>query len=117
MQTKVRPLGQHVLIKQVGASKMTAGGLHIPETAHSAKAQENKGVVVAAGPGRTTNHGVLVPVSVAIGDVVWWSRHQGTEFDHGGEKLWLVREDDINGFERPEVTASDFEVQAMGAAQ
>lgn len=99
MPTSIRPIGQHVLIRQAKAPTVSAGGIVIPD---SAQKEGNKGLVVAVGPGRVTNMGALVPTTVQPGDVVWWSKYQGTEFESDGQKFWLVREDDINGYARPE---------------
>jgi chaperonin GroES len=94
MQTSVRPIGQNVLISQMTPETMTSGGLHIPD---SAQKKMNFGVAIAVGPGRVLPNGTRVPLEVRQGDKVYWDKYQGTEFEHDGQKLWLVREDVITG--------------------
>ena len=63
-----KPLADRVLIKSdEGAQTKTAGGIIIPETA---TATDTKiGTVVSVGEGVYTNDGVLIPMSVKVGDM------------------------------------------------
>ena len=64
-----KPLADRVLIKSEDAAQTkTAGGIIIPETA---TATDTKiGTVVSVGEGVYTNDGVLIPMSVKVGDRV-----------------------------------------------
>jgi len=63
-----KPLADRVLIEKEEVQTKTAGGIIIPDTA---KADDTKiGTVVSIGPGIYTNDGVLIPMSVKVGDKV-----------------------------------------------
>ena len=88
-----QPLGDRVVIRPTEeAAAQSPGGIYIPDTAQE-KPQE--GVVLAVGPGRTTDAGTLLPVSVKVGDTVIYPQFVGTEFRQGGEDLLIMSEDDI----------------------
>lgn len=97
---RIRPLHSNVLIRQRTPAEMSRGGIVIPDTA---KKDTNEGEVLAVGPGQYTSMGFLVPNECKVGETVYWSKYQGTEFtdDDTGEKLWLVREDNIVGHGSP----------------
>ena len=93
MAVKLKPLGDRVIIQpnEAGADK-SPGGIFIPDTA---KEKPQKGKIVAAGPGRTTDEGKLVPMTVKVGDVVVYSKYAGTEWKEDGSEYLIVRESDI----------------------
>jgi chaperonin GroES len=59
---------------------MSSGGIYIPDTA---KEKPQEGTVVAVGPGRLTDEGNRVPMDVAVGDTVVYSKYAGTEYKEG----------------------------------
>ena len=63
-----KPLADRVLIEKEEVQTKTLGGIIIPD---SAKAEDTKiGKVVSVGPGIYTNDGVLIPMTVSVGDKV-----------------------------------------------
>ena len=95
MTTKVgfKPLGNRVVVEpQEGDEQMSAGGIYIPDTA---KEKPQEGTVVAVGPGRLTDDGNRVPMDVAVGDTVVYSKYAGTEYKDGDDELLILRESDI----------------------
>ena len=93
MAVKLKPLGDRVVNQpnEADADK-SPGGIFIPDTA---KEKPQKGKIVAAGPGRTTDDGKLVPLTVKVGDVVVYSKYAGTEWKEDGAEYLIVRESDI----------------------
>ncbi len=95
-ETKVmfKPLGNRVVVEpQEGEEQMTAGGIYIPDTA---KEKPQEGVVVAVGPGRLSDDGsARIPMEVAVGDVVIYSKYAGTEYSDGSVEYLVLREEDI----------------------
>jgi chaperonin GroES len=57
--------------------------------------QENIGVVVATGSGKTYSNGEVVPLTVQVGDEIIYSKHAGQTFRHEGKELIALREQDI----------------------
>ena len=95
MTTKVgfKPLGNRVVVEpQEGDEQMSSGGRYIPDTA---KEKPQEGTVVAVGPGRLTDEGNRVPMDVAVGDTVVYSKYAGTEYKEGDIEYLVLRDDDI----------------------
>jgi len=89
---KLRPLQDRILVKRVEEETKTAGGLFIPETA---KEKPQRGQVVAAGNGKKTDDGKVLPLDVKVGDTVLFGKYAGTEVKVDGEDFLMMREDDI----------------------
>jgi len=91
---KIRPLHDRVIVKRLDEEKKTAGGIVIPDTAAEKPSQ---GEVVYAGPGKTDEHGKIVPMGVKPGNKVLFGKYSGQEFKLDGQDLLHMREDDIIG--------------------
>ncbi len=88
-----KPLGNRIVIEpSEDDEQMSAGGIYIPDTA---KEKPQEGKVVAAGPGRMTDDGNRIPMELAVGDVVVYSKYAGTEYKEGETEYLVLREDDI----------------------
>lgn len=91
--TELKPLADRVVLKpDEEQAQKSPGGIFIPDTA---KEKPQQGTVVAAGPGRVSDEGKLVPMTVAVGDKVIYSKYSGTEYTHDGVEYLIVRESDI----------------------
>jgi len=88
----IKPLEDRIVIKAVEAEQTTASGLVIPDTA---KEKPQEGIVTAVGPGRVDDNGNRVPLDVAVGDKVIFSKYGGTEVKYGGEELLILSARDI----------------------
>jgi len=89
----LKPLGDRVVIEpSEDETDKSSGGIYIPDTA---KEKPQKGTVVAAGPGRTTDEGKTIALSVKVGDTVVYSKYAGTEYKDDGTEYLIVRESDI----------------------
>lgn len=93
MASKIKPLGQRVLVKRIEAEEVASGGIIIPDTAKE-KPQEAK--VVALGTGKN-DEGKDIPFSVKEGDMVLISKYGGTDVKIDGEEHLIVSESDILG--------------------
>ena len=89
---KLRPLQDRILVQRVEEEKTTKGGIIIPDTA---KEKPQKGKIVAAGPGKISDQGEVIKMSVKVGDVVLYGKYSGTEVTIDGEEYLIVRESDI----------------------
>jgi chaperonin GroES len=94
MKTKIKPLGDRVLVQAVEESEQVKGGIIIPDTAKE-KPQEAK--IVALGTGKTDDSGKKIKFEVKVGDMVIVSKYGGTEVKLNGDTYSLLREDDILG--------------------
>jgi len=89
--SKIKPLGDRVVLKQLEFQDITKSGIVIPD---SAKEKPAQGKVVAIGSGRTEN-GKKVAIEVKIGDTVLYSKYGPTEVKVAGEEFLIVKEEDI----------------------
>jgi len=92
MATKIRPLGDKVVVKVSEEEEKTAGGIILPDTARK-KPQEGK--VLAIGPGKLLDDGKLAPMNVKVGDIVIFAKYGGTEITVDDEELVILDEDSI----------------------
>ena len=92
MLTTLRPLQDRLLVQRIeGNEEKTVGGIIIPD---AAKEKAQTGKVLAAGPGRLTPEGKLIPMQVKKGDTIFFGKYAGTE---AGENLIVIREDEVLG--------------------
>lgn len=92
MSVSIKPLEDRIVIRQVDAEQTTASGLVIPDTA---KEKPQEGEVVAVGPGRVDDNGNRIPIDVAVGDIVLYSKYGGTEVKFGTDELLVLSARDV----------------------
>lgn len=91
---KIRPLGDRVLVLRVNETETTKGGIIIPDTA---KEKPQEGKVVAVGPGKVSEKGQRIPMTVKKGDKILFGKYAGNEIKIEGVEHLIMREDDILG--------------------
>ena len=91
---KLRPLHDRIIVKRLEEERKTSGGIVIPDTAAE---KPSTGEVIAAGPGKTDEHGKLVAMGVKVGDKILFGKYSGQEFKLEGQDLLHMREDDVIG--------------------
>ena len=89
---KVIPLHDRVLLKRLEEKEVTKGGIIIPDTA---KEKPLEAEVIAAGKGRVTEDGKVIPLDVKKGDKVLIGKFSGTEVTIGDVEHVIVREEEI----------------------
>ncbi|WP_017177267.1 co-chaperone GroES [Actinomyces timonensis] len=92
MSISIKPLEDRIVVQTVEAEQVTASGIVLPGTAQE-KPQEGK--VMAVGPGRVDDNGNRVPVDVAEGDIVIYSKYGGTEVKYDGEEYLILSARDV----------------------
>ena len=90
--TKVKPLGDRVLIQPEDRESTTASGLVLPDTA---KEKPQEGIVKAVGAGRVSEDGTTVPLQVKEGDKVLYAKYAGTDLRLDDEEFLIVSERDV----------------------
>ena len=92
----IQPIGDKVLVKPREVDEKSPSGIIIPDTVKKEKMM--KGVVVAIGTGRVSESGAHIPLSVSVGDTIYFSRgwdEEGSKFPWKGDEYYLVAESDI----------------------
>jgi len=92
MATKLKPLGDRVLVEPVEEQEVKKGGIIIPDTA---KEKPTEAKVVALGTGRKDEDGKAVPFEVKKGDIVLTSKYGGTDVKVDGKEYKILNSDDI----------------------
>ena len=89
----LQPLEDRIVVRPGESEETTASGLVIPDTA---KEKPQQGEVLAAGPGRRSDDsGELIPLDIAVGDTVVYSKYGGTEITVEGEDLLILSSRDV----------------------
>jgi len=90
--TQYQPLADRLIIEPQTAEQVTKSGIFIPD---SAQEKPQTGKVLVVGPGRVTEDGKNIPMSVKAGDVVIYAKYGGTELKVDGAELLIIRESDV----------------------
>jgi chaperonin GroES len=92
VSVSIQPLEDRIVVTPLEAADKTASGLYLPDTA---KEKPQEGAVVAVGPGRIDDKGNRVPLDVAVGDKVIYSKYGGTEINFDGVDYLILSARDI----------------------
>jgi len=90
----VRPLHDRLLVKRVEEKESIKGGIIIPD---SAKEKPQEGEVIAAGHGKKTEEGKVIPLDVKAGDRILFGKYSGTEIKLDDQEYLILREDEVLG--------------------
>jgi chaperonin GroES len=89
----LQPLGDRLIVEPLEEEQTTVGGIVLPDTALE---KPQRGTVIAAGPGaKNTESGELIPLDVAVGDTVVFSKYGGTDIRVDGSDYLILRESDV----------------------
>lgn len=92
----IKPLADRVLVEPIAAEereKTTKLGIVIPDTIEKEKSERGK--VIAVGPGKTTDQGKLIPLSVKKGQTIIFSKYGPDEIKVGEKEYYIIKEDNI----------------------
>lgn len=87
----VHPIRDQIVVK-VETVKKQEGLIYRPDNV------EEKfvvGTVVAVGSGRVTASGTIILLDVAVGDLIKFNKSYATEVSHGGETVYVLREEHV----------------------
>jgi chaperonin GroES len=89
----LQPLGDRLIVEPLDEEPTTVGGIVLPDTAQE---KPQRGTVLAVGPGnRSQETGEYIPIDVATGDVVVYSKYGGTDIRVEADELLILRESDV----------------------
>lgn len=91
-KAKIRPLEDRLVVEAVTEEKHSSG-IIIPDTVSKEKPQ--KGKVLAVGPGKFDNNGKRIPMEIAVGDVVLFTKYGPTEVKVDGKELLVLNQSDV----------------------
>jgi chaperonin GroES len=88
----VKPLSDRIVVKPEAAEEKTASGIILPDTAQE---KPHMGKVMVVGPGKSSDSGELIKMSLKKGDRVLYGKYSGTEIAVDGDDVLIMRESDI----------------------
>ena len=89
----LQPLGDRIIVEILDEEETTVSGIVLPDTA---KEKPQRGKVLAVGDGSWDEDGEKrIPLDVAEGDEVLYSKYGGTEINVEGDDLLVLRESDV----------------------
>lgn len=93
-QVPVRPLADRVVVRPADKNEeqTLASGIIIPETVD--RERPSKGTVVAVGPGKYDD-GDLIPMEVAVGDTILFSKYGFDEVKIDGVEYYILAESSV----------------------
>ena len=86
------PLADRIVILPAEREQTTRGGIFLPDTI---KERPQEGEVIAVGPGRVSDDGTRIPMELAVGDRVIYSKYAGTEYKDGDDEYLILRDSDV----------------------
>ena len=92
MGLSLKPLADRVVVEPAPAEDKSAGGIILPDTAQE---KPQQGTVVAVGPGKVSDSGSKVDMTVKKSDKVLYGKYSGTELKLDGKDYLIMRENDI----------------------
>jgi chaperonin GroES len=94
VSTKVNfvPIADRIVILPLEREQTTKGGIYLPDTV---KEKPQEGEVIAVGPGRVSDDGTRIPMELAVGDRVIYSKYAGTEYKVGDDEYLILRDSDV----------------------
>jgi len=91
-QVHIDPLSDSVVVMPEDPEEKTASGIILPDTAQE---KPQMGKIVAAGPGKVSDNGTVVKMTLQSGDKVLYGKYSGTEITLDGTEVLIMRESDI----------------------
>lgn len=92
MATKLVPLTDHIILQSVEQEEVTASGIVIPD---SAKEKPQHGNVLAVGPGKMNDAGVVETIDLAESDRVLYQKYTGQEVTVDNEEYIVIKFADV----------------------
>jgi len=90
---KLKPLGDHLIVKPILEDKTTKSGIVLPETVDKEKPET--GEVVAVGPGRVSDNGQRLDMSVKPGQKILFKKYSPDEIKMNGEEFLVLSESEV----------------------
>ncbi|MGE5434991.1 MAG: co-chaperone GroES [Candidatus Doudnabacteria bacterium] len=88
----LQPLGDRLIVEVLEEEETTTSGIVLPDTA---KEKPQRGKVLAVGPGSRNDEGKIIPMEIAEGDEIIFSKYGGTEVKLGTDDVLILRESDV----------------------
>jgi len=88
----VRPIHDRIIVQRLEDAAPPPGSIVVPD---SAREKPQRGTVIAAGTGKSNDHGKRVPLDVKAGDIILFGKFAGQEVTLDGVEYLIMREDEV----------------------
>lgn len=88
----LRPLDDRVVVRVAESEETTVGGIVLPDRA---KEKQQRGEVIAVGPGKLLETGERAALAVKVGDQILFGKYSGNDVKLKDEEFKIMRESDI----------------------
>ncbi len=89
MSLSIKPLSDRVVVEPAPADEVSKGGIILPDTAQE---KPQFGKVVSIGPGKASDTGATIAMTVKKGDKILYGKYSGTEIIIDGTEYLIMRE-------------------------
>lgn len=89
----LKPLHDHLIVKAISDEQATKAGIILPDTID--KERSEKGEVIAAGPGKMTDSGKRLEMSVKVGDKVLFKKYSPDQVKIDNQEYLIIAESDV----------------------
>ncbi|MBU0613922.1 co-chaperone GroES [Patescibacteria group bacterium] len=89
----LKPVSDHIIVKPIGAEKVTSSGIIIPDTIE--KERSERGEVIAVGPGKYLENGQRQNIDIVVGQKIIFKKYSADEIEIDGETLLIISADDV----------------------
>lgn len=90
---RLKPVGDHIIVKAVSKEETSAAGIIIPDTID--KERSERGEVIAVGPGKELETGKRSSMDVAVGNKVLFKKYAPDEVKIDKEEFLIIRMEDV----------------------
>jgi len=94
---RLRPLSGNLVVESAPEETKTASGILLPDSAN--KEQQDRGTVIAVGPGKILENGSRAAMDVQVGNTVifkkWGKEEIEIDVDGAKKKFLIVSADDV----------------------
>jgi chaperonin GroES len=95
MGLSLEPLADRVVVEPAPAEDKSAGGIILPDTAQE---KPQQGTVVAVGPGKVSDSGSKIDMTVKKSDKVLYGKYSGSEVTFDGVDYVIMRESQTQSY-------------------
>ncbi|MEI7474644.1 MAG: co-chaperone GroES [bacterium] len=93
-ETRIKPLGDRIVVKAVDETETTTGGIFIPD---SAREKPQRGEVLAVGAGKLLESGKREEMDVKVGDIILFTKYGGTDIKINNKEYKILSVRDVLG--------------------
>jgi chaperonin GroES len=94
LPSNITPIGDRLLLQVEEEKETTVGGIIVPTTVSKT---DLTGTVLSSGVGERNEQGVLLEMTVKVGDKVLFPKTASQEVTINGKKYLIVKEKDVYG--------------------